>query len=105
LELVEIGRITYDYTGESAVAVEIDGSREGGGGGCRSKRGNETVTAELFRKCTAVRATDLLKACQNLILDERLNVSRFAHLPVEEHLETQPGLAIVRPARPGPAVF
>jgi len=55
-----------------AVTVEVDGS------------------GEFSHKCTAVRATDLLKACQNLlILDERLNVFRFAHLSVEEYLETQ----------------
>ena len=55
-----------------AVTIEIDGS------------------GEFSRKCTAVTATDLLKFCQNLlILDERLNVFRFAHLSVEEYLETQ----------------
>jgi len=55
-----------------AVTVEVDGSEE------------------FYRKCTAVKATDLLKACQNLlILDKRLNVFRFAHLSVEEYLETQ----------------
>src|SRR3978361_1049156 len=55
-----------------AVTVEIDGS------------------GEFSRKCTTVRTTDLLKACQNvLILDERLNVFRFAYLSVEEYLETQ----------------
>ena len=54
------------------VTVEVDGS-----GG-------------FSRKCTSIRSTDLLKACQNfLILDERLNVFRFAHLSVEEYLETQ----------------
>jgi len=55
-----------------AVTVEIDGS-----GGFSSE-------------CMASRATDLLKACQNLlILDECLNVFRFAHLSAEEFLETQ----------------
>jgi len=47
-------------------------------------------SGEFSRKCTSIRSTDLLKACQNLlILDERLNVFRFAHLSVEEYLETQ----------------
>ena len=47
-------------------------------------------SGEFSRNCTAVGATDLLKACQNLlILDERLNVFRFAHLSVEEYIETQ----------------
>jgi len=55
-----------------AITVEVDGS------------------GEFSRKVAGVRATDLLKACQNLlILDERLNVFRFAHLSVEEYLETQ----------------
>jgi len=55
-----------------AVTVEIDSS------------------GEFSRYCTAVGATDLLKACQNLlILDERLNVFRFADLSVQEYLETQ----------------
>ncbi|KAI5850863.1 hypothetical protein BZA05DRAFT_51672 [Tricharina praecox] len=37
-----------------------------------------------------VQANDLLKACQGfIILDERLDVFRFAHLSVEEYLETQ----------------
>ena len=54
-----------------AVTVEVDGSG-------------------VFSKCTAVRANDLLKVCQNLlILDERLNVFRFAHLSVEEYLKKQ----------------
>ena len=47
-------------------------------------------SGEFSRNCTAVGATDLLKACQNLlILDERPNVFRFAHLSVEEYIETQ----------------
>jgi len=47
-------------------------------------------SGEFSRNCAAVGATDLLKACQNLlILDERLNVFRFAHLSVEEYMETQ----------------
>ena len=55
-----------------AVAAEVDSS------------------GEFSRKCTSIRSTDLLKACQNLlILDERLNVFRFAHLSVEEYLETE----------------
>ena len=55
-----------------AVTVEVGGS------------------GEFSHKDTAVRANDLLKVCQNLlILDERLNVFRFAHLSVEEYLETQ----------------
>jgi len=55
-----------------AVTVEVDSS------------------GEFSRKCAPVMVTDLLKACQNLlILDERLNVFRFAHLSVEEYLETQ----------------
>jgi len=45
---------------------------------------------EFSRKCEALTAIDLLKVCQNLlILDERLNVFRFAHLSVEEYLETK----------------
>jgi len=41
---------------------------------------------------TAVMANDLLKACHNLlILDERLNVFRFAHPSVKEYLETNLG--------------
>ena len=62
----------------------------------RSETLLDAVTAEvdgsgLFpHKCTAVGTNDLLKVCQNLlILDERLNVFRFAHLSVEEYLETQ----------------
>ena len=55
-----------------AVTVEVDGS------------------GEFSCKPTALRATDLLKVCQNLlILDERLNVFRFAHRSVEEYLETR----------------
>jgi len=47
-------------------------------------------SGEFSRNCATLRATDLLKACQNLlILDERLNVFRFAHLSVEEYIETQ----------------
>jgi len=54
-----------------AVAVEVDGS------------------GKFSRNGEGIRSTDLLKACQNLlILDERLNVFRFAHLSVEEYLET-----------------
>ena len=54
-----------------AVTAEIDGS------------------GEFSHNCRTIRTTDLLKACQNLlILDERLNVFRFAHLSVEEYLET-----------------
>jgi len=56
----------------------------------------DAVTVEIdssggfSRICTALRATDLLRVCQNLlVLDERLNVFRFAHLSVEEYLETQ----------------
>jgi len=45
---------------------------------------------EFSRKCASITSTDLLKACQNLlILDKRLNVFRFAHLSAEEFLETQ----------------
>jgi len=48
------------------------------------------ASGKFSRKCASIRSTDLLKACQNLlILDERLNVFRFAHLSVEEYLETQ----------------
>ena len=55
-----------------AVTVEVDGS------------------GEYSRKGVGVGAIDLLKACQNLlILDKRLNIFRFAHLSVEEYLETQ----------------
>jgi len=47
-------------------------------------------SGEFSHQHTPLRATDLLKACQNLlILDKRLNVFRFAHLSVEEYLETQ----------------
>jgi len=62
----------------------------------RSETLLDAVTAEvdgsgLFpHKCTAVGTNDLLKVCQNLlILDERLNVFRFAYLSMEEYLETQ----------------
>jgi len=62
----------------------------------RSETLLDAVTVEVdslgvfSHKPTALRATDLLKACQNLlILDKRLNVFRFAHLSVEEYLETQ----------------
>ncbi|KAI5841659.1 hypothetical protein BZA05DRAFT_360374, partial [Tricharina praecox] len=45
---------------------------------------------EPFHKDTPMKANELLKACQNLlILDERLNVFRFAHLSVDEYLETK----------------
>jgi len=55
-----------------AITVEVDG------------------LGEYSRNYAAMGATVLLKACQNLlILDERLNVFRFAHLSVEEYLETQ----------------
>jgi len=55
-----------------AITVEVDG------------------LGKFSRNGTGVRVPDLLKACQNLlILDERLNVFRFAHLSVEEYLETQ----------------
>jgi hypothetical protein len=41
-----------------------------------------------------INANDLLRICQNLlILDECLNVFRFAHLSVEEYLETKPQLS------------
>jgi len=47
-------------------------------------------TGEFSREGTGVKASHLLKACQNLlILDERLNVFRFAHLSVEEYMQTQ----------------
>ncbi|KAI5818540.1 hypothetical protein BZA77DRAFT_16936 [Pyronema omphalodes] len=40
-----------------------------------------------------ISANDLLKICQNLlVLDERLDVFRFAHLSFEEYLETKPEL-------------
>jgi len=54
----------------------------------------DAVTAEVsgsgeFSHDT-VQANDLLKACQNLVvLDERLNVFRLAHLSVKEYLETK----------------
>jgi len=55
-----------------AVTVEVDGS------------------GKFSRNGEGIRSTDLLKVCQNLlILDERLNVFRFAHLSVQEYLETQ----------------
>jgi len=43
-----------------------------------------------FSHNTTIKANDLLRACQNLlVLDERLDVFRFAHLSVDEYLETQ----------------
>ncbi|KAI5782140.1 hypothetical protein FPQ18DRAFT_283943, partial [Pyronema domesticum] len=50
-------------------------------------------SGEFSRKDT-IHANNLLKLCQNLlVLDERLNVFRFAHLSVEEYLETKPELS------------
>lgn len=82
------GRTTYDYTGEPAAAVEVVGS------------------GEFFRKCTAVRTTALLKACQSLISDERLNVFRFAHLSWKsiwkpQQLEVGSHTEIAKSASPG----
>jgi len=45
---------------------------------------------EQFSREHKIQANDLLHACQNLIiLDESLNVFRFAHLSVHEYLETR----------------
>ncbi|KAI5783318.1 hypothetical protein FPQ18DRAFT_111991 [Pyronema domesticum] len=59
----------------------------------------DTITVEVgrsgeFSRKAPIKANDLLTTCQNLlILDERLNVFRFAHLSVEEYLETKPELS------------
>ncbi|KAI5799542.1 hypothetical protein FPQ18DRAFT_253782, partial [Pyronema domesticum] len=59
----------------------------------------DTITVEVgrsgeFSRKSPIRAKDLLSICQNLlILDESLNVFRFAHLSVEEYLETKPELS------------
>jgi ankyrin repeat protein len=46
-----------------------------------------------FSRKARINANDLLRICQNLlILDESLNVFRFAHLSVQEYLESQPQL-------------
>jgi hypothetical protein len=58
----------------------------------------DTVTVQVsrsgeFSRKAPIKANDLLTTCQNLlILDESLNVFRFAHLSVEEYLETRPQL-------------
>jgi hypothetical protein len=53
----------------------------------------EVGTSGEFSRKDPIQANDVLKICQNLlILDERLNVFRFAHLSVEEYLETRPQL-------------
>jgi len=45
---------------------------------------------ETFSREHTIKANDLLQACQNLIvLDHNLNVFRFAHLSVDEYLETR----------------
>ncbi|KAI5821056.1 hypothetical protein BZA77DRAFT_272596 [Pyronema omphalodes] len=47
-----------------------------------------------FSRRDAINAHSLLKLCQNLlVLDESLNVFRFAHLSVQEHLETKTELS------------
>ncbi|KAI5792038.1 hypothetical protein FPQ18DRAFT_291967, partial [Pyronema domesticum] len=59
----------------------------------------DTITVQVgrsgeFCRKAPIKANDLLTTCQNLlILDERLNVFRFAHLSVEEYLETKPKLS------------
>ncbi|KAI5793675.1 hypothetical protein FPQ18DRAFT_291438 [Pyronema domesticum] len=59
----------------------------------------DTITVEVGRsgelsRKAPIKAKDLLTICQNLLLlDERLNVFRFAHLSVEEYLETKPELS------------
>lgn len=55
----------------------------------------DAITAEIrssgeFSHEDSMRANDLLRACRNLIiLDEGLGFFRFAHLSVDEYLETQ----------------
>jgi len=55
----------------------------------------DAITVEIghsgeFSREDSIQVDDLLRACQNLILlDEGLNVFRFAHLSVDEYLETQ----------------
>ncbi|KAI5786153.1 hypothetical protein FPQ18DRAFT_296304, partial [Pyronema domesticum] len=47
-----------------------------------------------FSSQDPIDANDLLKLCQNLLVfDEPLNVFRFAHLSVQEYLETKPELS------------
>ncbi|KAI5795814.1 hypothetical protein FPQ18DRAFT_289411, partial [Pyronema domesticum] len=59
----------------------------------------DAITVEVgrsgeFSRKDPIHANNLLKLCQNLlVLDERLNVFRFAHLSVEEYLETETGLS------------
>jgi hypothetical protein len=54
----------------------------------------DAITGEVgrsgeFSGKAGINANNLLKICQNLlILDECLNVFRFAHLSVEEYLES-----------------
>jgi hypothetical protein len=58
----------------------------------------DAITVEVgrsgeFSRKAPIKANNLLRICQNLlILDESLNVFRFAHLSVEEYLESQPQL-------------
>jgi len=54
-----------------AITIEVNGSEE-------------------YSRKDTIKTNDILEACQNLlILDERLNVFRFAHLSVDEYLEIQ----------------
>ncbi|KAI5790570.1 hypothetical protein FPQ18DRAFT_277531, partial [Pyronema domesticum] len=59
----------------------------------------DAITVEVgrsgeFSRKAPIKANELITACQNLlILDERLHVFRFAHLSVEEYLETKPELS------------
>ncbi|KAA8894567.1 hypothetical protein FN846DRAFT_999693 [Sphaerosporella brunnea] len=58
----------------------------------------DAVTAQVdesgnFSRGGPIREDTILKVCQNLlILDKKLDVFRFAHLSVEEYLETKPEL-------------
>jgi len=55
----------------------------------------DAISAEVgesreFSREHTIKANDLLQVCQNLIiLDQRLNVFRFAHLSIDEYLETR----------------
>ncbi|KAI5810798.1 hypothetical protein BZA77DRAFT_161382 [Pyronema omphalodes] len=59
----------------------------------------DAITVEVgrpgeFSRTEPINANSLLKLCQNLlVLDERLDVFRFAHLSVQEYLETRPELS------------
>jgi hypothetical protein len=50
----------------------------------------EVIGSEEYSRKDTIKTNDILEACQNLlILDERLNIFRFAHLSVDEYLEIQ----------------